>query len=176
MLGNTALHHSHTPFPLPSLLSLHCLPASPSALHPGPLTYTYCHCGILPPALAHAPCVPALTVKRRLWDKTQNKWWSAVQLVGSSSFLSMDDWTEPEGKCVSEAAVLPNESTWTVLITAQYKQCPKAAAHIQMSARARERTNCVWTADAVNKSPLRHLWYDMMHMQNELHYHWVSAK
>lgn len=33
--------------------------------------------------------------------QSQNKWWSAVQNVGSSSSVNMDDWTQAEGKCVS---------------------------------------------------------------------------
>lgn len=42
--------------------------------------------------------------------QSENKWWSAVQRVGSFSSLNMDDWSQPEGKCVSQTVVLPTRA------------------------------------------------------------------
>lgn len=45
-----------------------------------------------------------------LMRQSVNKWWSAVQRVGSVTSLNMDAWIQPRGKCVSETAALPTRA------------------------------------------------------------------
>lgn len=133
--GTTLLLPSHLLLSLP-----------PYALHRRPLTYSVTM-EFFPLTPTSRPCTRACatsfqrrsTIYEMVSEK--KKRWSAVQRVGSSGSVNMDDWTQPEGKCECLKQRLDgsaNTSTWMVLIKAQHKHGFKTAAHIRPSARAQK--------------------------------------
>lgn len=90
------------PKPSPPFSSIACLPF----LHP-PISYTKLHSLSLwnsssPTHLAFPrACALSFQGGASFTRQSKNKWWSAVQRVGSSSSVNMADWTQAEGKYAS---------------------------------------------------------------------------